>query len=121
MGEGKQLLPTISQVNLQQTPNCSMFNLFENEGKALLFLGDDMTLIVKKLMIIRHVQIQYSLSIRSIHQSNFLNSASSSKSYLLNNTRKGWCPRTGGGQRLMIRIAVNEDIVLATCQDKYSE
>ena len=62
-----------------------MFNLFENEGKALLFLGDDMTLIVKKLMIIRHVQIQYSLSIRSIHQSNFLNSASSSKSYLLNN------------------------------------
>ena len=36
-------------------------------------------------------------------------------------TRKGWCPRTGRGQRLMIRIAVNEDIVLATCQDKYSE
>ena len=36
-------------------------------------------------------------------------------------TRKGWCPRTGGGQRLMIRKAVNEDIVLATCQDKYSE
>ena len=36
-------------------------------------------------------------------------------------TRKGWCPRTGGGQRLMIKIAVNEDIVLATCQDKYSE
>ena len=25
-------------------------------------------------------------------------------------TRKGWCPRTGGGQRLMSRIAVNEDI-----------
>ena len=36
-------------------------------------------------------------------------------------TRKGWCPRTGRGQRLMIRIAVNEDIVLATCQDKYSK
>ena len=28
---------------------------------------------------------------------------------------------TGGGQLLMSRIAVNEDIVLATCQDKYSE
>ena len=27
-------------------------------------------------------------------------------------TRKGWC---------LIRIAVNEDIMLATCQDKYSE
>ena len=36
-------------------------------------------------------------------------------------TRKGWCPRTGGGQQLMIRIAVNKDVVLATCQDKYSE
>ena len=36
-------------------------------------------------------------------------------------TRKGWCPRTGGGQRLMNRKAVNESIVLATCQDKYSE
>ena len=34
-------------------------------------------------------------------------------------TRKGWCPRTGGGQRLMNRKAVNEDIVLATCQDKF--
>ena len=25
------------------------------------------------------------------------------------------------GQRLMSRIAVNEDIMLATCQDKYSK
>ena len=40
---------------------------------------------------------------------------------ILSHTRKGWCPRTGGGQQLMIRIAVNEDIVLATCQDKYSK
>ena len=36
-------------------------------------------------------------------------------------TRKGWCLRTGGGQGLMFKIAVNEDIVLATCQDKDSE
>ena len=35
-------------------------------------------------------------------------------------TRMGWCPRTGGGQRLMSKTVVNEDIVLATCQDKYS-
>ena len=45
----------------------------------------------------------------------------STKKSLIIITRKGWCPRTGGGQRLMIKIAVNEDIVLATCQDKYSE
>ena len=29
-------------------------------------------------------------------------------SVLLLITRKGWCPRTGGGKRLMIRIAVND-------------
>ena len=27
-------------------------------------------------------------------------------------TRKGWCLRTGGGQVLMFKIAVNEDIVI---------
>ena len=30
----------------------------------------------------------------------------------------GWCPRTGGGQRLMRRTASHEFYVWATCQDK---
>ena len=33
----------------------------------------------------------------------------------------GRCPLKGGGLILMIRTAVSENIVLATCQDKDSE
>ena len=43
-------------------------------------------------------------------------------------TRKGWCPRPGRGQRLMrilLRLlgmeVFNESIVLATCQNNFSE
>ena len=34
---------------------------------------------------------------------------------------RGGVQGQGGGQRLMNRKVVNENIVLATCQDKYSE
>ena len=36
-------------------------------------------------------------------------------------TRRGWCPRTGKGQRLMFKEAVSEYIWLATCQGKIYE
>ena len=32
----------------------------------------------------------------------------------IHNTRKGWCPRTGGGQRLMIRIAFKTPFLCVT-------
>ncbi len=37
---------------------------------------------------------------------------------MFKDTRRGWCPRTGKGQRLMVKEAVNEYIWLATCQSK---
>ena len=37
------------------------------------------------------------------------------------NTRMGWCPRTGKGQRLMFKEAISEYIWLATCQGKIYE
>ena len=36
-------------------------------------------------------------------------------------TRRGWCPRTGKGQRLMFKEAVSEYIWLATCQGRIYE
>ena len=36
-------------------------------------------------------------------------------------TKRGWCPRTGKGQRLMFKEAVSEYIWLATCQGKIYE
>ena len=39
----------------------------------------------------------------------------------IDNTRRGWCPRTGKGQRLMFKEAVSEYIWLATCQGKIYE
>ena len=37
------------------------------------------------------------------------------------NSRRGWCPRKGKGQRLMFKEAVSEYIWLATCQGKIYE
>ena len=36
-------------------------------------------------------------------------------------TRRGWCPRTGKGQQLMVKEAISEYIWFATCQGKIYE